>query len=141
MKKKFTNPLFEEILANVPKDISYEVDYLFDISGAIYDTLREHKLSQSDFAKLMGKKDAEISRWLQGTHNFTINTLAKISAVLKTDILKKAFSTEPFYKLLIVNAEPQQYEVNIFNDNCYSSWKKISHLQSNTKYSSVMKFS
>jgi len=31
----------------------------------------------------MGKKESEISKWLSGTHNFTIETIAKIQGELK----------------------------------------------------------
>ena len=40
-----------------------------------------------DLAEALGKNEAEISRWMRGTHNFTIRTLAKISNVLGTPIV------------------------------------------------------
>ena len=33
------------------------------------------------------KKNAEISRWMSGQHNFTLDTIAKIEAVLGEDII------------------------------------------------------
>ena len=35
----------------------------------------------------MGKKNAEISKWLSGEHNFTIATIAKIECILGEDII------------------------------------------------------
>ena len=37
--------------------------------------------------KEMGKTEAEVSRWLAGTHNFTIRTIAKISDALGVNLL------------------------------------------------------
>jgi transcriptional regulator with XRE-family HTH domain len=44
-------------------------------------------MTQKEFAKLMKKSEAEVSVWLSGQHNFTLRTIAKISAALNTDIL------------------------------------------------------
>lgn len=41
--------------------------------------LREKNISQKQLARKMGRTEAEVSRWLEGTHNFTLRTIAKIS--------------------------------------------------------------
>ncbi len=35
-------------------------------------------LNQTQFAELMGRHRPEITKWVSGKHNFTINTLAEI---------------------------------------------------------------
>lgn len=45
--------------------------------------LESKGLKQKDLATLLGKSDAEISKWMRGTHNFTINTIKSIENVLK----------------------------------------------------------
>ena len=44
-------------------------------------------MTQRELAEALGKNEAEVSRWMRGTHNFTIRTLAKISNVLGTQII------------------------------------------------------
>ena len=44
-------------------------------------------MTQKEFARKMGKTEAEVSRWVGGTHNFTLRTIAKISDVLGEQIL------------------------------------------------------
>lgn len=80
MKK--TAALFEESLAQVPNDVKIELDLSFALSDKIDSILREKDISQKQLAKKMGKTEAEVSRWLGGTHNFTLRTIAKISAAL-----------------------------------------------------------
>ena len=53
----------------------------------IYDILEEKGMSQKEFARLMGKTETEVSRWLSGTHNMTLATLCKISIALGENIL------------------------------------------------------
>ena len=40
-----------------------------------------------DLAIQLGKKEAEISKWMRGTHNFTIDTLVAIENALDAPIL------------------------------------------------------
>lgn len=79
--------LFRECLSDVSNDIKIEIDLSFGIADKIDTLLKDKGLSQKDFAKKMGKSDAEVSRWLSGTHNFTLRTIAKISAALGCNIL------------------------------------------------------
>jgi transcriptional regulator with XRE-family HTH domain len=45
------------------------------IANHIYEILEARGMSQKDFAKLMGKTETEVSRWLSGTHNLTMATI------------------------------------------------------------------
>ena len=80
--------LFRETLASMPQDVTKQVDWSFAIADKIATRLKELGISQKEFALMVGKTQAEVSRWLSGTHNFTIRTLAKISAVLGQDFIK-----------------------------------------------------
>ena len=44
-------------------------------------------MTQKDFAKLLGKTETEVSRWLSGTHNLTLATICKISIALGEDVV------------------------------------------------------
>ena len=48
----------------------------------IADAIAQSGFSQKEFAERMNKKPSEISKWLSGTHNFTIDTLYDISREL-----------------------------------------------------------
>lgn len=78
---------FREELAKVPQEISMQIDWSFDIADKIDAKLKEQGMSQREFAQKMGKRETEVSRWLSGTHNFTLSTLAKISSVLGCRII------------------------------------------------------
>ena len=82
-----TTELFREAVANVPEDVRLETDWSFEISDKIADALEKKGMTQKMFAKQIGKTETEVSRWLSGTHNFTLRTIAKISSVLGTNII------------------------------------------------------
>ena len=82
-----TTMLFDESLAQVPEDVKMEIDMSFALADKIDSILRERNISQKQLAKKMGKTEAEVSRWLGGTHNFTLRTIAKISDALGVKLL------------------------------------------------------
>lgn len=84
---KTTAILFDECLAEVSDDIKIELDMSFALADKIDSILREQNISQKQLAKKMGKSEAEVSRWLGGTHNFTLRTIAKISNALGVKLL------------------------------------------------------
>lgn len=123
------NPLFEKLLSQVPQSIKEEVGLSFDIAKRIHDLLNERGLSQKEFAKKMGKSASEISKWMSGTHNFTIKTIADISEVLGETILQvKKKQNDCFY---------------IYQSNYFKA-KKVSgkhHISNSTKFVNTQYFS
>ena len=82
------NNLFREELSRIPADMRKQVDMSWAIADKIDALLKQKGLSQKEFAHLMGKTEPEVSRWVGGTHNFTLRTLAKISTVLGEDVIR-----------------------------------------------------
>ena len=80
--------LFRETLASIPRDVTKQVDWSFRIADKIDARLKELGMTQKEFARKVGKTEPEVSRWLGGTHNFTLRTLAKISSVLGEDLIR-----------------------------------------------------
>ena len=76
---------FVDAINNIPPEIQKQVNMSMTISDKIANALQKKNMNQKDFARLMGKTETEVSRWLAGRHNFTISTLAKISVKLKID--------------------------------------------------------
>lgn len=76
----------KEFFADLPKDIEIFVNKSIEISDRIEDILKKKNITQRKFATLLGKEESEISKWLSGTHNFTLKTLAKIESVLGEEI-------------------------------------------------------
>lgn len=83
----------EHILDNIIKDAKPEnrifVDLNLDIREQILDILSRHPKikTQKQLATALGKKDSEISRVLSGLQNLTLETIAKLQAVLEQEII------------------------------------------------------
>lgn len=86
------------ILENRRKSVSpyvrEKVNLSFQIVDRIHEILKSKGLNQKDLANMLGKSEAEISKWMRGTHNFTIDTLAKIETALDAPIVEVCFEKE-----------------------------------------------
>lgn len=79
--------LFRQIVDETPEDLKTQLRFSDLIAEKLIGMLKSKGMSQRDLAKNTGKTEAEVSRWLGGTHNFTLRTLAKISVVLGKDLI------------------------------------------------------
>jgi len=106
MKK---NKRFEEIRKSAPKEIDLYLTRSFDIVDRIHEILSSKNLDQKDLALLLNKKESEISKWMTGTHNFTLKTLIKIEEILDAPIIKVVTKEVLIEKQPIVMLVSQKY--------------------------------
>ena len=87
--------------------IAADLSDLEVLAEEIHEILEEKGLKQKDLALRLGKSEAEISKWMRGTHNFTIDTLVSIEDALDAPILKVIHQERPAYEFEpMVAAEP-----------------------------------
>lgn len=78
---------YSEMVSQVPPEIKKEIDLSFAISNKIVSLMQERGLSKKQLAEQLGKRPSEITRWLSGQHNFTVSTLAMLSAFFGKSII------------------------------------------------------
>ena len=71
---------YNKIVDSIPASIHKEVAMEITVSNRIYELMQEKGLSKAEFARSLGKRPCEITKWLSGQHNFTLSTLAMLSA-------------------------------------------------------------
>ena len=82
------NPLFRQCLAEIPAQRRAEYELCQTIADRIDEILKQQHLTQRDLARLTGKRESEISKWMTGRHNFTMKTLSLISTALSTPVIR-----------------------------------------------------
>ncbi len=78
---------YREMVTLVPPEIKEEINLSFAISNKIDVLMQERGLTKKQFAEQLGKRPSEITRWLSGQHNFTVSTLAMLSAFFGKSII------------------------------------------------------
>ncbi len=71
---------YNQIVASIPPEVDREVEMQMAVSNRIYDLMTARGLSKAEFARAIGKRPCEITKWLSGQHNFTLKTLALLSS-------------------------------------------------------------
>lgn len=82
--------IIEARRAKVSPEVRRRVDLSFLIVDRITAVLKERGLRQKDLAAMLDKNESEISKWMRGTHNFTIETISQIERALGEPILQVA---------------------------------------------------
>lgn len=82
------NRILDKVRKYRAKYIEIFVDYTFDLSNRIQFLLDKNSMDQKDLAKALKKNESEISKWLSGSHNFTLKTIARIEDVLGDKLLE-----------------------------------------------------
>jgi len=78
----------DSIRETTPPEVNKQVDLCVAIANRVFELMDERGMKQRDLARALGKTETEVSRWLSGTHNLTIATIAKIATVLGDDIIR-----------------------------------------------------
>lgn len=72
-------------------EISLEEQKLSDrkmlLAAKIDNAMKSSGIKKGQLAKMVGKQPSEITKWLSGTHNFTIETLWEIGDALNIDLI------------------------------------------------------
>ncbi len=83
--KKHDSPLIKELLNEV-SPLEMEICKVkMQLAARLEDLMLAKGWSKKQFAEKLGKNPSEITKWLSGTHNFTLAVLAEICMATGTD--------------------------------------------------------
>lgn len=80
--RKVNSPHLEKIMRNTSPITVMEIGVKMSLSVKLENMIKERGWTKTVFAEKMKKRPSEISKWLSGYHNFTIDTLCEIAVVL-----------------------------------------------------------
>lgn len=85
--RRYQSKILKDILNQIPEEEQYITDRKMLIASKISRALERKGIRKKQFANMMRVQPSVITRWLSGTHNFTIETLAKIEYLLNINLL------------------------------------------------------
>ncbi|KUK57049.1 MAG: Uncharacterized protein XD81_1742 [Bacteroidetes bacterium 38_7] len=78
----------EKILEEITPEQQARTDVKMLLAARIADAMEAKGWNNKMLMEALGKKNpSEITRWLSGTHNFTVDTLADLGRVLERDFI------------------------------------------------------
>lgn len=85
--ENYNSSILDDILDDIsPKEMK-KVEKRMLLATKISDAIKAKGWKKIDFAKELGKRPSEISKWLSGTHNFNSDTLFDIEDVLDIELV------------------------------------------------------
>lgn len=88
INENYSSDELDQLLDNITPEEQEQVDYKMKMAAKIYAGLKAKGWKSIDLATTLGLKSPSlVSKWLSGTHNFTIETLVDIQRVLGINLL------------------------------------------------------
>lgn len=76
-----------KLLNNMPEERRIFIKKYADFVVLLNSILKDNKTSKKELAEKLDKTAPEISKWMNGEHNFTFMTVCKLEAVLGVDLI------------------------------------------------------
>jgi transcriptional regulator with XRE-family HTH domain len=124
----YSSELIDQLMAEITPEEQERTNQRMLIASKIEEARKQNGLSKGKFAALLNKKPSEISRWLSGTHNFSLDTLTDIQRVLGVRLL----NTEADNNKLNI-----QYNIIVSGNSILTTEEAISLYSQSTPYNSI----
>lgn len=86
--EEYHSPLLDKLLAEITPQERDKVWLKMQVAASIADLIDEKGLRKEDLAKACRLKDStQVTQWLSGGHNFTVDTLVDISHALGVHVV------------------------------------------------------
>lgn len=84
--REYNSQLLKNLMEELTPLIREQSQIKMQLAANIEDLIKSKGWTQIQFSKELNKTQPEISKWLSGAHNFTIDTLIHISLVLDVNL-------------------------------------------------------
>lgn len=84
--RKYNSSKLQELLNEVTPLEMEQTKNKMQLAARIEDFMRAKGWNKSQFAEKVGKNPSEITKWLSGTQNFTIDVLTEIASTLGVEL-------------------------------------------------------
>ncbi len=119
--QEYSSNIIDDLLADItPQDIEKRAKKLL-LATRIDEAINKRGWSKKEFAQRMNRKPSEISRWLSGSNNFTVDTLLEIEELLSISLLQVQDSILEPKTTKIIEYNPIVVVINTANTNSNNS--------------------
>jgi transcriptional regulator with XRE-family HTH domain len=84
----YSSNLIDSLFNEISSDDFERTKNKMLLAARIDDAIKAKKWKKKDLAEALNKRPSEITKWLSGTHNFTVDTLWQLEKVLDIELIK-----------------------------------------------------
>ena len=141
MKSNKKSSIIEDILNSISPAEERQTDNKMLIAAKISDAMQAKGWKKKDLLEALGRKNQSlITKWLSGTHNFTIDTLSELEVVLEINLLNTNLEETTQHQNTTITNQVQcifQYQVSVeithSTPSMYSS-SSLGHYNQHTSF-------
>ena len=118
--RKHSSTVIQELLKEITPAEKLKTKTKMLLAARLSDLITARGWNKGEFAEKTNRNASEITKWLSGTHNFTVDTLAEIACVLNIPVAellapKHVHVINKVHIVVVGNQMPQkiQYETPI----------------------------
>lgn len=93
IKKRKSKGALSQMIASTSKVDVEKMSNRLLLASKIGNALKNAGISQKHFSEMMNRTESEVSSWLSGDRNFTVDTLTEISIALNITLLDTSLRT------------------------------------------------
>jgi transcriptional regulator with XRE-family HTH domain len=94
--EKYHDDVLDDLLQDISLEEQEQTNYKMMLAAKIDKAIEARGWNGVKFAEVMGKRPSEISKWLSGKHNFTVETLWAIEKVLNINLVNLQEEKDPY---------------------------------------------
>lgn len=124
MIRRKKSAIISRMLSNISEQNKSQIHNKIMIAAKIADAIKAKGMTQKEFAIKMQKSESDISEWLSGDRNFTIDTLSEIEVALGIKLLdtqSNNYTTVNTY--MVVVTAPAKKSISVHNSAMYQTIK------------------
>jgi transcriptional regulator with XRE-family HTH domain len=122
----------------IPKSTKIFVAHSFEIVDRIFEILKSKGMDQKQLATALGKHESEVSKWLTGTHNFTLKTISNIESILENKIITVGDNIDDHFEFQTLFKYNFLYSIERSKNTIISSENEISNIKYIAKNFGIM---
>ncbi|MGM0497529.1 MAG: helix-turn-helix domain-containing protein [Bacteroidota bacterium] len=133
-EEKYVSPALDELMDEIDERQYKRTEKRMILAARIDEAKRAKGWKNKDLAKMLGKNDSEISKWLSGTHNFTADTLSDLEEVLGIQLLNAKEESKTIViqqNTITVSSEAGTWETMINDSQTEKGFFSLSNSESN----------
>ena len=83
----YSDSAIDRLMVQITPEQQEETDFKMKLAAKIYAGMKAKGWTQTRFAEAANQHVSVVSKWLSGTHNFTVDTLVAIQRMLSIQLL------------------------------------------------------
>jgi transcriptional regulator with XRE-family HTH domain len=107
--------IIEDFMRTISPEAKRAVRKKMEVAVHIAEAIRARGWSQKEFAQRLGKRESEISKWLSGKQNFTLESLCMIEETLGCEIFEVPTASQGVSQRMLESLATMQREAGLWN--------------------------